>query len=218
MCACCEEAGRDNHQALFCDPQFPYEDVVSARKNDPAHSIQVKVKYQPGNLGVDLDAIDINRGLVVKAVLPDGQLAEWNKINPDSAIRPYDKIFKVNGKVGTVQELESFIVSSSPDLHLEFRRPQRFEAKLRRPGSLGVRLHYKKSSMGVLVSEVLEDGLATVWNINNPTRVIAAGDRILEVNGEALSPEEMVEKLSLEEEVSLLVLHYNQDPIPIRGI
>ena len=26
----------------------------------------------------------------VKAVLPDGQLAEWNKINPDSAIRPYD--------------------------------------------------------------------------------------------------------------------------------
>jgi hypothetical protein len=37
---------------------------------------------------------------------------------------------------------------------------------------------------------VLEDGLATVWNINNPTRVIAAGDRILEVNGEALSPED----------------------------
>ena len=37
---------------------------------------------------------------------------------------------------------------------------------------------------------VLEDGLTTIWNINNPTRVIAAGDRILEVNGEALSPED----------------------------
>ena len=37
---------------------------------------------------------------------------------------------------------------------------------------------------------VLEDGLSTVWNINNPTRAIAAGDRILEVNGEALSPED----------------------------
>ena len=37
---------------------------------------------------------------------------------------------------------------------------------------------------------VLEDGLATTWNASNPTRPIAAGDRILEVNGEALSPED----------------------------
>lgn len=37
---------------------------------------------------------------------------------------------------------------------------------------------------------VLEDGLTTEWNAKNPTRAITAGDRILEVNGEVLSPED----------------------------
>jgi len=171
----------------------------------------VTLKYQKGKLGVDLDAIDVTRGLVVKAILPDGQLAEWNRENADVAIRPLDKIIAVNGKVGTVQELESAIVSSGPHLQLQIQRPQRFEAKLKRPGSLGVRLHYKKSSMGILISEVLDEGLATVWNANNPSRVIVAGDRILEVNGEAISPEDMVKKLSDEDEMSLLILHYGKD-------
>ena len=37
---------------------------------------------------------------------------------------------------------------------------------------------------------VLDEGLATVWNAKNPSRVIVAGDRILEVNGESISPED----------------------------
>ena len=37
---------------------------------------------------------------------------------------------------------------------------------------------------------VLDEGLATVWNAKNPSRVIVAGDRILEVNGESMSPED----------------------------
>lgn len=37
---------------------------------------------------------------------------------------------------------------------------------------------------------MLDEGLATVWNANNPSRVIVAGDRILEVNGESMSPED----------------------------
>ena len=37
---------------------------------------------------------------------------------------------------------------------------------------------------------MLDEGSATVWNANNPSRVIVAGDRILEVNGESMSPED----------------------------
>eukprot|EP00434_Breviolum_minutum_P033507 symbB.v1.2.029651.t1/scaffold3275.1/size59885/3 len=205
LCACCADAGKDNHQVLFSDPRFPYDGGTAGKV------IQVTLKYQKGKLGVDLDVIDVTRGLVVKAILPDGKLAEWNRENADVAIRPLDKIIAVNGKVGTVQELESAIVSSGPDLQLQIQRPQRFEVKLQRPGSLGVRLHYKKSSMGILISEVLDEGLATVWNANNPSRVIVAGDRILEVNGESMSPEDMVKKLSDEDEMSLLILHYGKD-------
>ncbi|CAK9058749.1 unnamed protein product [Durusdinium trenchii] len=215
---CCTEAGNEHHQALFNDPQFPYQDVVSARR-ELVRNIEVKVKYEKGSsgkLGVDLDAIDIHRGLVVKGVLPDGLIAEWNRANPENAIKPSDKIFAVNNQVGTVQDLETHIVSSGPDLQLSVRRPQRIEVTLQRPGSLGLRLHFKKSSKGVLVSEVLADGLATDWNAKNPTRRITAGDRILEVNGEALPPEDLIAKLAKEDVMVIHMLHYDQDvPKPV---
>ncbi|CAJ1363371.1 unnamed protein product, partial [Effrenium voratum] len=149
-CACCAEADIENGTQVAFDPRAS-PDLVAGR--EVARSFEVSVKYQVGKLGVDLDATDVMRGLLVKSVLPDGALAEWNRTNPDQVVRPYDKIFSVNGKAGKVDELESRIVSSGERLVLGVRRPERYEIVIARPGSLGVRLHYKRSSKGVVISE-----------------------------------------------------------------
>eukprot|EP00439_Symbiodinium_sp_Y106_P080031 s73_g18.t2 len=91
---CCVEPDKREELQLELDPHR--ERPATALT---AQTFQVSVDYEGRKLGVDLDSSDLLRGLMVKAVFPEGLLADWNLAHPDNPVRPYDKIFEVNGEL-----------------------------------------------------------------------------------------------------------------------
>ncbi|CAE7029792.1 ML5 [Symbiodinium natans] len=142
---CCTEPEKRDDLQLELDPQGERFLEVRGRPATAlrAHTFQVDVVYEGRKLGVQLDSCDLHRGLMVKAVLEDGLLADWNRAHPDMPVIPYDKIFEVNGEAGSAEVLEGRIAASGRDLCLTVRRPQVREMLLQRTGSLGVTLLYK---------------------------------------------------------------------------
>mmetsp|Transcript_4054 Transcript_4054/g.9509 ORF Transcript_4054/g.9509 Transcript_4054/m.9509 type:complete len:213 (+) Transcript_4054:33-671(+) len=202
---CCVEPDKREELQLELDPHR--ERPATALT---AQTFQVSVDYEGRKLGVDLDSSDLLRGLMVKAVFPEGLLADWNLAHPDNPVRPYDKIFEVNGEAGTAEHLEAKIASSGRQLKMAFRRPQLREISMRRTGSLGVKLLYKKSSTGIVINEILSDGLFSDWNEEHPAQQVVPGDRIVAVGGEQMGAEELFKRISRDDPLDLAVLHYDQ--------
>ncbi|CAE7309152.1 ML4 [Symbiodinium natans] len=213
MYCCSEPDKRDELQVSWEAREHASDEAAvglpaTARK---AHTFKVVLKYDGRTLGADLDGTDIGRGLMVKAILEDGLLPDWNRSSPDKGLKPYDKIFEVNGKAGSVEELQERIVASGEELTLSVRRPEHRKISLERTASLGVKLHYKKSSRGVVINEILPEGLLQEWNDAHPSFQIAAGDRILEIGGVTQGAEDMTKRLSTDDKLDLTILHYDQE-------
>lgn len=211
---CCSEPDKRDELQVSLDGREPAADEAlgmpaAFRK---AATFKVTLKYDKRTLGADFDTTDIHRGLMVKAILDDGLLPDWNRSDPERSVRPYDKIFEVNGQAGTVEELQDRIVLSGEELTLSVRRPEHREISLVREGnSLGVKLHYKKSSRGVVINEILPEGLLKNWNDAHPSLRIVPGDRILAIGGATSGAEDMTKMLSTDDKLDLTILHYGQE-------
>ncbi|CAE7708607.1 ML5 [Symbiodinium necroappetens] len=129
-------------------------------------------------------------------------------------MRVYTRVF-LHASLATKSNLNCSPLSlhspAGEELTLSVRRPEHREISLVREGnSLGVKLHYKKSSRGVVINEILPDGLLKNWNDAHPSSRIVPGDRILAIGGATSGAEDMTKMLSTDDKLDLTILHYGQ--------
>mmetsp|Transcript_6312 Transcript_6312/g.15018 ORF Transcript_6312/g.15018 Transcript_6312/m.15018 type:complete len:215 (+) Transcript_6312:39-683(+) len=212
---CCCETVEDVTVQVQSSPVLN-EDGVAASEPPEKGSFTVKLELEelkPRMLGVSLDSTE-ERGLLIVGFF-DGVLSKYNEKFPRQAIRKFDKITAVNGKVGNANDLRRIMVSAIADetletLALTLRRPVEFEVCVRRPGPLGIQVNYTDLLGGVLITKVVPDGLVDRWNAENleEGKSVSAGDRIIALNNSELRGDDLVDKLKNDEELRLTVLHY----------
>jgi len=61
------------------------------------------------SLGAQVPRCQLGNSLVITEVKANGPLESWNTDNPDQAVEPWDRIVEVDGKAGTVADLERFV-------------------------------------------------------------------------------------------------------------
>lgn len=72
----------------------------------------IEVTKTAGGLGIDTKQSDNSRSLMISHVVGKGAVKEWNDAHPDKQVRKYDRIVKVNGCPGTVEELRQKIMAA----------------------------------------------------------------------------------------------------------
>lgn len=72
----------------------------------------IQITKSADGLGIDTKQSDNSRSLMVSHVVGKGAVKEWNDANPDKQVRKYDRIVKVNGSPGTVEELTQKIMTA----------------------------------------------------------------------------------------------------------
>jgi len=76
------------------------------------------------SLGAQVPRCQLGNSLVITEVEANGPLEAWNTHNPDQVVEPWDRIVEVDGKAGTVAELEHFLIEAQmlPRVMLTFAR------------------------------------------------------------------------------------------------
>lgn len=170
---------------------------------------QVVFTFEGGMpLGIEVDQVTEETQLVVKAVT--GGLAEkWNSLSSSSeVIKPRDRIVSINGTTGVNTELLAILKEEMNQISITLQHPEEFEVRLQRSGDYGVKLVYKKASLGLLIKEVYDSGSFNQWNKHNVNKQILPYDRIVAVNGCAGTPSELVQKMKEEITLILTLLRY----------
>jgi len=72
----------------------------------------IQITKSADGLGIDTKQSDNSRSLMVSHVVGKGAVKEWNDANPDKQVRKYDRIVKVSGRPGTVEELRQKITTT----------------------------------------------------------------------------------------------------------
>mmetsp|Transcript_54335 Transcript_54335/g.108225 ORF Transcript_54335/g.108225 Transcript_54335/m.108225 type:complete len:355 (-) Transcript_54335:137-1201(-) len=61
-----------------------------------------------GGLGLCVPRSPVGNSLIVTEVKAEGPVNNWNQQNPDQMVEPWDRIIAVDGKAGTVRDLEKY--------------------------------------------------------------------------------------------------------------
>ena len=67
------------------------------------------------------------------------------------------------------------------------------------------------NSSGLVIDSISGKGLLAQWNLDHPSAVINAGDRIIAVNGQFLRGRDMLDKVRTEDYLCLIILQYPCD-------
>jgi len=65
----------------------------------------IEITKNPDGLGIETKQAQNSRSLMVSHLVGKGAVKEWNDSNQDKQVRRHDRIVKVNGWAGTVEEL-----------------------------------------------------------------------------------------------------------------
>jgi len=71
----------------------------------------IEITKSPDGLGIDTRQAQNSRSLMVSHMVGKGALKAWNDSNADKQVRVYDRIVKVNGRPGSVEELTGKIMA-----------------------------------------------------------------------------------------------------------
>eukprot|EP00933_Yihiella_yeosuensis_P077534 TRINITY_DN8806_c2_g1_i1.p1 TRINITY_DN8806_c2_g1~~TRINITY_DN8806_c2_g1_i1.p1 ORF type:complete len:242 (-),score=55.75 TRINITY_DN8806_c2_g1_i1:349-1074(-) len=174
-----------------------------------AKSFEVLVDIAGGQkLGIEVDNVTDDDQLVIKEI-GAGVLQNWNSRAPDNqVVKVRDRIVAVNGQSGSSQELSKSLGNGASQLKLTFQRPAELTVSIKRPGEFGVKLVYKKASLGLLIKEIYDGGLFHKWNKENPSKMLHDSDRIVSINGKTLGPIELVQMMKDEKSLEIVILLY----------
>lgn len=161
-------------------------------------------------LGLAFDFMDINVCLVAKVASPS-LIHSWNqKCAPHEVVRPRDRLVKVNGRCAEdaerlAKELAEGLGHQAHAL-LEFQHPVVSTVKIVKNGqALGLSLHYalSENKIGGLCVKSVNEGLVQAQGLG-----ITAGQRVIAMDGEEMSVEQMLQKLREAKEFALTVLSW----------
>lgn len=218
---CC--GGADDASAVAEIPTLqamPQRDPVSELQQDdqlesegPAApsfgSFTVVIPTQAhATLGLMWDSASEAAGPMVLDVQSTGAVPKFNQLHPKQAIRPNDVIASIDDESQHAAVLSKLNGPLPDQVKLVVKRPREVKVSLSKPGALGMKLDYQETSIGAVISELMEGGLVAKWNSDHPSDAIGLGDRIAQVNGEKLSGAKLLPKLKAEDKLVLTVLKY----------
>ncbi|CAK9019872.1 Uncharacterized protein SCF082_LOCUS14699, partial [Durusdinium trenchii] len=149
---------------------------------------EAKFTGTPENHGLVMDTSD-PLCIIVKMVQEDKGAAEWNKtVAPSQRIQDYDRVVEVNGVNNPTKMVKAVQVDEIRSI--KFERPAQRTVTLKRPGEIGVVLHYRKVDSSAPWFQKISPGLLQQWNVDHPEETVAVHDRIISVNGKTGTPEE----------------------------
>ncbi|CAK9013655.1 unnamed protein product [Durusdinium trenchii] len=127
-------------------------------------------------------------------------VSAWNDSNPPSRqIGMYDRIVKVEGELGQGGKdiMKKIAAKVTNGVQVTMQRPQERTVTVERTARLGMNLNYRKGTHAKPWISSIEDGncLIDQWNKTHPTHSVAVNDRVISVNGSALSAVDTVETL-----------------------
>lgn len=204
---------KEEGAAAGAAPSAKGAEGVKAAAAAPAFgAFEVVVKTNKSNLGIELDktASKVKGGAMVK-VIKSGAVKQFNELNPDQAIQVYDEITSLDEVTGT-KEIEKKMSSKLPEeVKMQLDRPRKIQVTLEKPGMLGMKLDFGSKSTGVVVEELMSDGLMAKWNVGkSDEEQVKGGDRIIECNGQVYEGPKLLDQLKKLDKMTLTVLKYNQ--------
>ncbi|CAJ1359781.1 unnamed protein product [Effrenium voratum] len=188
----------------------PVEEVKLPAKSitgTGSFTVTVPVKDH-STLGLDVDLTDELAGPMIIEV-KKGAIQSFNEKNPGQVIQQYDlmtTLDTVKGTAAIFERLNGKLPQESATI--SFMRPRQVKVTVSKPGGLGMKLDYKTSSVGAVVSELIDSGLISKWNNEHPADAVSIGDRIIELNGKKLLGLELVDQIKKESKLTLTVLKY----------
>lgn len=162
-------------------------------------------------LGVSLD-INESRYCLISHIDRGGLVSNWNRDRPAAdTVRVGDRLLFVDDYKGIDCRDLARRLAAEKRLSLTLQHPQIMHLTLTKGGRpLGITVSPPpttgRSSVGVIITEVQDDGAVDNWNADNGDR-LRPGARIVEVNGERRHAE-MVEELKTVEMVQLKVIDW----------
>ena len=161
---------------------------------------------------LDLDLSDPQCVIIASC---EGAAADWNRQSAKQ-IFPFDRVVKIDGKPCESQHFLDLLRDKDSSIELTLERPLKRFLYLK-PGRLGLDVTYTKaeakpwrSSVKPWIAAIDSEGLLRDWNAQMPELVVGQHDRIISINSNAGTPNELVEVLSVAAEVvEIEVLHYN---------
>lgn len=179
-------------------------------------SIHLRVKCSPGSkLGITMDMCDHDLCLV-SALKTEGCVPEWNASCPKGQdIQVFHRLISVNSQTKKTKEMVKMILHTLATgglLTMQFTPPYSFEAKITRDTrfrSLGMETFMAKHQY-LAITAFQAQGALIDWNTRSAGDVekISTLSRIIAVNGQASTGEEMMQKMSSLEEMQLTVLNW----------
>eukprot|EP00930_Biecheleria_cincta_P076979 TRINITY_DN64217_c0_g1_i1.p1 TRINITY_DN64217_c0_g1~~TRINITY_DN64217_c0_g1_i1.p1 ORF type:complete len:250 (+),score=36.13 TRINITY_DN64217_c0_g1_i1:77-826(+) len=140
--------------------------------------------------------------LIITEVLPGGLLNRWNDMClPSQVVRPWDCLYRVNGRSGFSQELVAQLKNSGR-FELHFRRPRESNVSVTKNGKVLGLLLSPTTGAGLYVQDV-QAGAAM-----DAGAQVKAGDHIVAVNGHRTSAMDMIEMIKTSDVLNLKVLSY----------
>ncbi|CAE7334633.1 KCNMA1 [Symbiodinium natans] len=217
FCACCQNDEKVEIAEVTATPVLPRdpppEPKEEVKKEKPLaqqnlkYTAKISVKGHT-SLGIEVDLTDEVKGPMITQV-NQGAVKSFNDKYPEQALQKFDQISSFDDALGTTSVFEKLMAKLGDDhVALGIRRPREMVVTVSKPGGLGLKLDFKPSSIGAVVSELGETGLIKDWNAANPKDAVAVGDRILALNGEQYAGLEMVDKIKQAEKLELTILHY----------
>ena len=149
------------------------------------------------NLGIEVDqTVDQNSGPMIIDLAMGSVIEEFNERNPRQAIELYDRVVAVDDIFEDGEAIAARLQEPFKGLMtLTLRRPLRMKVHLEKPGSLGMKLDFRSRTIGAVISEISPEGLAAIWNEDNPDSLVEVGNRILELNGTKHRGPDLIESI-----------------------
>lgn len=158
----------------------------------------VKLRCKPEQLDEAFDRA--NPEMVIVGNTSATVVSDWNEANPPSRqIGMYDRIVKVDGELlqGGKDIIKKLGTKVASGVSVTMQRPQERTITVERTARLGMNLNYRKGTLAKPWISTIEDGTCLIhqWNQSNPSHSVTVNDRVISVNGSALSAVDTVEKL-----------------------
>ena len=169
--------------------------------------VSVSTKISP--LGIILDVT--NPECAVVKDIGEGPLREWNQqCCEDKQVKLLDRVLEVNGVRGSSIEIAKALgTPDSQEFSITMQRPEERRIQLHRPGDIGIVINYKRVGAAAPWISKITPGLLSEWNENMPDQAAYVHDRIIAVNGEPGTTDELLAKIRASQDtIDLTMLHY----------
>eukprot|EP00931_Biecheleriopsis_adriatica_P031477 TRINITY_DN18456_c0_g1_i1.p1 TRINITY_DN18456_c0_g1~~TRINITY_DN18456_c0_g1_i1.p1 ORF type:complete len:264 (+),score=55.71 TRINITY_DN18456_c0_g1_i1:69-860(+) len=121
-----------------------------------------------------------------------------------SLMQAYDRIVQVNGKGGTSIVLMGLIADAELSMELLLERPDVHEIKVEKgEKKLGVTFEYNRKTCGLHTREIIDGAILAM-----PGPPLQPRDIVVEVDGEALRPHELLSKMDSSSSFTMKICRY----------